>query len=87
MHREPQQGPPVSGLFPDLGNSWVDLRAPGSNVSVRVNLAVGGSGFLSDYSWKGRAENPDRLPDALANGSPRADVCEVGYGLKKRPFI
>lgn len=33
--------------FPDLG--W----------RRDVNLAVVGSGFLSDCSWKGRAENPD----------------------------
>lgn len=92
MHREPHQGPRLrcGAVFPDLGRrravKWcivgTDLGSSGSNVSVRMNLAVMGSAYLSVHSWKGRAENPDRLPDNLANCSPQADVSKGDYEQK-----
>ncbi len=75
MHGEPHQGPRLrcGAVFPDLGERravksyivGIDLGSCGSNVSVRMNLTVIGSEYLSEHLWN-KAKNPDRLPDNLA---------------------
>lgn len=57
----------TSGVFPDLGERkavkscivGIDLGSCGSNVSVRMNLAVIGSEYLSEHPWN-KTDDPDR---------------------------